>query len=322
MITKPTVFILGAGASKPYGFPTGPELAGRVIDRLARTNGPDGVFENTEFSSSLALFNNPAVTPVYYPAFVRAFRLSSCGSLDEFVQSKGNRRFLPLVKAATIVLLPEFEQDEMLVPQSGDWIAYLFRYLRTDDPDVFSGNRIKVITFNFDRSFERRLFLMLGAYYGVDDNAAAQLRFAVPVLHLHGSLGGEYWCGERRTESRAFSPDTTQDQRYSLMNAIRIVHEEIDQEALGKAQRWLSEAERICFLGFGYHELTMGRLGMSSPLENATIWGTTLGLSQAERTRVVRLFGVNGEPTRLRLEDTGTLDAFRYLRETAVLPIG
>ncbi|MGD1089626.1 MAG: hypothetical protein ABR955_13025 [Verrucomicrobiota bacterium] len=31
MITKPTTLILGAGASKPFGFPTGNEIKERVL---------------------------------------------------------------------------------------------------------------------------------------------------------------------------------------------------------------------------------------------------------------------------------------------------
>ncbi len=31
MITKPTVFILGAGASKPFGYPTGNELKDLIV---------------------------------------------------------------------------------------------------------------------------------------------------------------------------------------------------------------------------------------------------------------------------------------------------
>jgi hypothetical protein len=46
-----------------------------------------------------------------------------------------------------------------------------------------------VITFNFDRSFEYRLFRMLRGSYGLDDNQAGKLCAVVPVLHIHGSLG-------------------------------------------------------------------------------------------------------------------------------------
>jgi len=32
MITKPTVLVIGAGASKPYGFPTGQELRDYILE--------------------------------------------------------------------------------------------------------------------------------------------------------------------------------------------------------------------------------------------------------------------------------------------------
>ncbi|MCH7950707.1 MAG: WbqC family protein [Candidatus Dadabacteria bacterium] len=37
MITNPTVFILGAGASKPYGFPTGMGLKNEILKILGKS---------------------------------------------------------------------------------------------------------------------------------------------------------------------------------------------------------------------------------------------------------------------------------------------
>ena len=34
MIETPTLFVLGAGASKPYGYPTGPELRSEIVPTL------------------------------------------------------------------------------------------------------------------------------------------------------------------------------------------------------------------------------------------------------------------------------------------------
>ena len=48
MITKPTVFILGAGASKPYGYPTGDGLKDFIVDQFP-----------SMFASNLASHSNP-----------------------------------------------------------------------------------------------------------------------------------------------------------------------------------------------------------------------------------------------------------------------
>ncbi len=120
MIVQPAVLVLGAGASKAYGFPTGPELADQVVRELASAANHSDISTSTTFAQTLASFNSPDVKPELYAPFVEAFHVSSCSSLDEFVQSKGNGRFLPLVKAATIAQLPNFEKDDALTPGRGD----------------------------------------------------------------------------------------------------------------------------------------------------------------------------------------------------------
>src|SRR5438094_590382 len=74
----------------------------------------------------------------------KAFRESGCGTLDEFVQAAGNRKFLPLVKASMISVLIESEQQNNLFPDLPenrnphtmaaplrDWYGYLFDHMRT-----------------------------------------------------------------------------------------------------------------------------------------------------------------------------------------------
>ena len=187
MITKPTVFVLGAGASQPYGFPSGEVLVRLVCERLPANN------LNGPFATSLRAAC-PDLDAREFQDFTPRFIDSGCESLDAFVQSKGNSRFLKLVKAAMISTLIPYEHDDALlrVNQDQNWYTYLFDYMRTAEPEDFRNNRVKVITFNFDRSFERRLFLMLRGTYGLGDTEAGKLCVAVPVFHVHGSLGGRH----------------------------------------------------------------------------------------------------------------------------------
>lgn len=323
MIVKPTVFILGAGASAPYGFPTGPELADQVCRDFDDMAPPGYPFRDTEFSRALLeAFNDHGVSIPVIQQFAPAFRLAGCESLDEFVQPAGNRRFLQTVKAAIITKLLLREEDGRLTDQnkrSVDWYGYLFRHMRTADTSSFAANQARVITFNFDRSFERRLFLMLRSYYGISDLEATKLCAAVPVLHLHGRLGGEGWLGERRQESRNYTPTATVDQKVALLEAIKIVHEELDRDTVAQAKDWLDDwAKVICFLGFGFHPLTLGRLGLENKLSDTVIYGSTLGLSQPELYRIKRSFG-NRENNLLKLDDERDKDALAYLRNVHVL---
>jgi len=48
MITRRTVFVLGAGASYPYGLPTGEELVDEIVALPRRTSSPERVGEESD----------------------------------------------------------------------------------------------------------------------------------------------------------------------------------------------------------------------------------------------------------------------------------
>jgi hypothetical protein len=325
VITKETVFVLGAGASTCYGFPTGAALADRIIHKLRKPQD--------DFGRQIGITFSPIKEfPIkLLSTFPGAFIESGCSSLDEFVQSVGNRRFLPLVKAAMILELIACERPDKLFPDAGekhiearkpqDWNRYLFGYLRTPTPETFGQNRMKVVTFNFDRSFERQLFLMIRGTYGVSDDEAARLVGTIPILHIHGSLGGPRWLGKGRPDSRDYTPEATADQKRELLDKLTIIHEELaPTHHLEQAHRWLSEAHTICFLGFGFHPTNIKRLRMNQGYNNATVWGTALGLSEPELGRATALMPApDGQTMQQYLRLFRDKDAFDLLRDTPVI---
>jgi hypothetical protein len=319
MIVKPTVFVLGAGASRPYGFPVGSKLAEKVCALMPTKQGSntDGLnwiqtwlsVGDDEFSSSLAK-NLP-----------ERFKESGCETLDEFVEAPGNHRFLPLVKAGIIKVLLECENDVNLFPQppkdqspkwsirgsansyqayempehtDDDWVRYLLRIMRTDRPETFSQNQVNFVTFNFDRSFERRLYTMLLASYGVPASEAAALASSIPVLHMHGRLGAEGWI---HITGREYGTKTSGDEINSIYRDIRIVHEEIEEAKIDLCHQWLDGADTIVFLGFGYHQSNIRRLGMDRDrIHKTNILGTAYGLTEAEAMRARRRFAEGWQP--------------------------
>jgi hypothetical protein len=327
MISKPTVLVLGAGASVPYGFPTGIKLAQWACRECEAVRLKDGRFNDTKFSRAVfGGFPRRGLGHDLLSDFGSVFRDSACTSLDAFVETTGNHRFLPLVKAAIITRLVQCERDDRLFPDAdghelpnadSDWCAYLLReFLKTTDEAGFVNNELKVVTFNFDRSFERKLFRMIKSAYGVSGAVAVQLRATIPVLHMHGSLGSEAWCGSETPESREYISTATEAQQGALFDRIHLVHEEISQEDRERAHEWLTAAHTICFLGFGFHRINIGRLRMNEPHRNATVWGTALGLSGPELTRARgRLW-----PEQAMNGFDPSMDAFRLLRECDVIP--
>ncbi|HSU53786.1 MAG TPA: hypothetical protein VLT36_06985, partial [Candidatus Dormibacteraeota bacterium] len=77
MIETPTVLILGAGASIPYGFPSGKELVGKVVGGLNSTT--------TEFFQALRACNI-APNPQDLSKFSEALLFSQRLSVDAFLE--------------------------------------------------------------------------------------------------------------------------------------------------------------------------------------------------------------------------------------------
>ena len=91
---------------------------------------------------------------------------------------------------------------------------------------------------------------------------------------------------------------------------ITLYHEEV-AGGPNAARELLQAAERICFLGFSYHQLNVARLKLDRPFDlRQTVIGTARGLRGIEisdaGTRVARAIGGRNE-----LFDADNLDILR-----------
>jgi len=117
MVTTPTVLILGAGASSPYGFPTAKELK-----RLIRET-----FDHPTSRPCQVLGSSASHSPEEIFEFREAFLRSGQPSVDAFLERRPN--FLAVGKLAIAYCLIPFENEAKLygpVPdRGGDWYEYL-----------------------------------------------------------------------------------------------------------------------------------------------------------------------------------------------------
>ena len=99
------------------------------------------------------------------------------------------------------------------------------------------------------------------------------------IVHLHGALGTHpSQCDDPQT-NREYSSDT--DIRIAA-EGIRIVHEvEPSDVQFQLAHRLLAEAQRVCFLGFGYSPTNLGRLKLPSR-PGLSYYGSMYGMGQAD----------------------------------------
>lgn len=276
MITKPTVLILGAGASAPYGFPTGRSLLLEITGELA--TGADGPLRH-----NLAAFSVEEITE-----FQADLLYSNQPSVDAFLESRPI--FTELGKTAIAIRLIGYERlDALKRTAEQKWYEYLWSQLGPTKDDFLHSN-LSVITFNYDRSLEYSLFRSLQSAFGLPADEAAQTLQSIPIIHVYGQLGDPDFLIKN---GRSYTPDFDFDgpNLEKAVSGIEIVHESesVPRVRADDIDRVLSNAEVVCFLGFGYHKANVDRLKMKS-FKNGRVLGSAYGLTDYERGIVERDF--------------------------------
>lgn len=301
MILQKTVFILGAGASLDYRFPSGPMLKRLAIESLERGQRlHDLLLRCGQKPGPLSEFRN-------------LLRQSFQPTIDAFVESR--REFDEIARLTCAALLLPYEVDGNLEIGPGDndredWYSYLFQWLvprtRLDDLLV---NKLAVLTFNFERSFERALYRGLAASFREPQDRLQNIASSLLPTHVHGSLGEPKWIlgvGLDYGEN-AEDPETIK----AAAGRLKLVFDDLTREDRRQISSVLADAQQICFLGFGFHSQNLEKLGLDHErYRNTVIRGTVKGMpyGQIEVIRTKR-FGQNV----LHPKDGTILDMLKWL---------
>jgi hypothetical protein len=268
MIKVPTVLILGAGASIPFGFPSGLQLKAEICKAIKKQHGE--VFEDLKLSAG----NENRVQDFYDNLL-----LSSEMSIDAFLEhnpdySQIGRRAIAnvLLRKEKHIELYENWIDKWLDPTNKDkhWYQLFFSKLNAPFED-FEKNDLKIITFNYDRSLEYFLWKSMKAKYSKqDEKAILEKLHKIPILHIYGKLGSlpEYDSKGPYVPYDLFGSDRGKEEHwwrgyiYEASCKIITIHDQAEElkDVIEEAQKFLMSAQRIYFLGFGYDKINMERL--------------------------------------------------------------
>ena len=260
MISRPTVFVLGAGASQPYGFPLGSGLRDLILDPLSRVPLRDRVATITPFrvAESLDLADE-------YRNFISALRTSGYSSVDQFLEK--NR---PLTQVGTLAiacaLLPCEQENRLFPPRSprrDHWYEMFAEILNVGSADYLRNN-VTVISFNYDRSLEHYLSRVITTRLSGASPATISRHLShVPLIHVHGQLGTLSDAYDPRKGSVPYNSPLTVERALTASRAISVIHAtRPDTAAFKVARQALRLTELIYFIGFGYYRLNVARLGL------------------------------------------------------------
>ena len=273
MIRRRTVFVLGAGASIPYGFPSGEDLL-----QEARRLSPKEIHEH------LCIESTDPIQPLY-DALVRTHD----ASLDSILDLRTDLRDAGKRLIASLLLQREFNSTKHYPNRSDDWITLLFGELTagTRSLDEFVENQVVFVTFNYDRLLEHRILGALMCHYDPNERACVDAMQKIKIIHLHGQLARlPGFDDPNHVIPFGPSPGLRQEFCENINRAIHrilVVHEAQPQTIEFRlARSELNAAEKIVFLGFGYGETNLRRLEIESWSKSASIFGTAYGLTEKQ----------------------------------------
>lgn len=301
MIRKPTLVIFGAGVSSEYGFPLGRSLLLEIVRELEKPTILRQSMEACGFNSNLIV------------RFQRELNGSGQPSVDAFLEAhQKDPEYERLGKAAIAASLIPKEVPHRLYDRSSLKLYEHLWHQMSATPNTYSSNQLSILTFNYDRSFEQYLYSVLEASHPEFRDRGQPLRQAFSsfdVIHIYGSLGAL----ERDSPSHlAFGgqdyplgPGTI----LSSADRIKLYHQaQFDDNTLERIKLRIGEAERICFLGFGFYPVNIRILKFCGLGENKNTkhFASAFGLKEGERESIRRLLGFTVEFT-----DAKSLDAIR-----------
>ena len=302
-----TCLILGAGASVPYGYPTGRDLAREIIKRGKQG---DNAWARADELPTVKL---------------RALNLATMfeASLDEhptidsflaqFAGSPEHSEGRELYETGRMLIADVIRRREQ--PQQGvvDWYTLLFEHLERSAKSGFAWP-LRIITFNYDRSLEFHLARYHAWKTGLLQQEARHWLFErVPVLHVYGDVGP---LPDGQPKRDDFAPEYgvwTGSQFWKGRETTKIMRDDdTGAEAYAECQRWIGEAEYVIVLGFGYDQMNCDRVGLSKIPDQKCVLTSAYDRNEHQRIRTA----LSRQHSHVGLAGD---DCFRFLLRTQVL---
>lgn len=319
MIKDKTVFILGAGASSPYGYPTGSELREKICKDFTRKDSlfkPGDIY--WEMQRELA------------EQFTKRFSNAGANtSIDLFLarlNPAGKQKFTNIGKTAISFFIldaeieSKFDENMKEVKKSQDWYAPLLGKMMSkltahDSYSDIEGNNVTFITFNYDRSLEYYIHRCFTSTFpdAPEDYLQKIGNEIIKIHHVYGKIADMPWQ-KTGADSLLYRPERFTEYIDNTIKNIKTIYE-ISKFVKEDIRSSIVEAQKIFFLGFGYAEENLKAIGMPAILQNGSrttkIYGTAQGMPPNRIGELNKMFNEHKNTVNIRLD----MDCLQLLRE-------
>jgi hypothetical protein len=290
MIDEPTCLILGAGASAPYGLPTTNELRHLMLPYRSDAGAAvAGEFPLTMAEKPWSDAETPAKQWLIYlnevtdsaglKHLLQDFFSKFSGtdrSIDWFLR-RNDATFGDVARLQIAAVLLACERWNKL---HDDWYRLLSEEIIPRNLEAIEEGRLSVISFNYDRSFERYFLSQFENLCGFPiDEARAALR-KIRIEHVYGQLG---------TLDEVPYGDFTK--AATAAKGIRTIRLEPDADVQARVGQVIRDATYVNFIGFGFDDDNVALLGPEN-FKGKRVYSTTYGMSARVRAKVRQTLGV------------------------------
>lgn len=244
-----TLIVLGAGASKSYGYPLGQEL----IDGIVASCNPN----NTKHSPNRVAYTQLRDRLKFYEPF----------SIDAFLTHyQADKRFVEAakMKIVEVLLQPKPSKAFQSERSNGHWYRFFWDALVAGSaPDELASEnhdpRFNVITFNYDVSLEHYLLSRIFSHQGFfseEQKRAFWQKISKRIHHVYGSIENVIVPGNLE-EYRPGNQDLDEPSLVERSKRIQLIDERKGTDYV-KLRDLFADISQVIFLGFGFDETNIG----------------------------------------------------------------
>ncbi len=291
-----TAFVIGAGASVEFGFPTGPGLQEKIVHFLKV-----GPFEEYDLNRHLMRVWDRVQqsSTISYPTFVETCRWMTAAipfsqSIDSFLEThSGTDPVVGMIgKYAISSIIASCEEScalrvnnaEGIIPNaSGSWLTEFWKRACRgvsveDSSDALSD--YSFITFNYDRCFERYMRSAYQTHFRSSDLEAQDFVKSLNITHVYGHLGQDSGDTE-------FGNLNVPEFSFRASNLIKTYSEQVDEDTGRNVGDLIDHASVIIFIGFSFAPINTNFLSSVVKSEGRLkrVYGTSYGLSPYDKER-------------------------------------
>lgn len=282
---KPTTFVIGAGVSMPFGFPSGLMLMEEVAEST-KSRTIKMIRAQSQYSHALShvVFNDHDRQMLYELGL--GVERGGARSVDDFVET--NSKFDPYARSLVAAIMLKYESsclknvfrsknlfnrygeiDHEGYSRGGNAIRHIFEQIRDSlkNPtySAFQKEMSKhsFVTFNYDRALEHYLYNTILYGYRQDPWDAEEGLMSADITHVYGSLG-TYRPETIELIVAAPEDDPIKDWdtiHLNALNSINFIDRKGDRDqTVHSIASSMRGKDQIIVLGFGYDKTNLSIL--------------------------------------------------------------